>query len=409
MLGDSLAGIRILDFSHVLAGPVCSMTLADLGAHVTKIEPLNGELGRNIGPPWINGESPTFMSVNRNKYSLAIDLKTEDGRAVLRQMVCGADVILENFRPGVMASLGLDFTSLRELNDKLVYCSISAFGQSGSNRSRPGVDGAIQALSGLMSTIGNETGEPLKVPVPVADMVTGYLASVAILGALYKALAGGGGQHIDVSLYNATIMLQQIGYAAYFASGAEPEKSGSAAPYAAPNEVYPTRDGWLMVVAYHPQRWTSLCDILMAPELEKDLRFATNDARVRNRKDLHRILAGYFVTKDSDDWLAALSARDIICAPVATYGEVMQSQEYAESGLVRTVSHPVAGVMKMHGFQLAPGAITDADKLMPAPLIGQHSLEVMRLYGVADQHARDLLERGIVHSDDRTQQHQPAA
>lgn len=392
---DSLTGVRVIDFSHVLAGPVCSMTLADLGAHVVKIEPPDGEIGRRIGPPWIKGESPAFISVNRNKYSVAIDLKSEAGRQAVRRMVRKADVLVENFRPGVMASMGLDFDALRPLNPRLVYCSISAFGQTGANRKRPGVDGVIQAVSGLMSTLGTTHAEPLKIPIPVADMMGGYLASIAILGALHRVRAGGGGQHLDVSLYNATLMLQQIGFASFFASGREPERTGSAAPYACPNEAFPTQDGWIMVAAYHPERWRALCEVLASPSLEADPRFATNDARVHHRATLHHILAARFVERTTAEWMERLGARDILCAPVATYRDVVESAEYAECGLAQTIDHPVAGPMRTHGFALGPSDHPVAQD-MPAPLTGQHTLQILERYGFGEAEIAGLLDAGVI-------------
>ncbi|MDR5827885.1 CoA transferase [Caballeronia sp. LP006] len=395
MIRDSLKGVRVLDFSHVLAGPVCSMTLADLGAHVVKIEPPGGEIGRQIGPPWQNGVSPTFMSVNRGKFSLAIDLKTDAGRRTVATMARRADVLVENFRPGVMASLGLDYEALRAANPKLVYCSISAFGQRGENTKRPGVDGVIQAVSGLMSTLGTAHGDPLKVPVPVADMMGGYLATIAVLGALHTARLNGTGQHLDVSLYNATLMLQQISFAAFFASGADPEKVGSAAPYACPNEAFRTRDGWMMVVAYHPGRWSALCELLDAPGLEADARFATNDARVRHRAELHTILDAHFARRSTGEWIDLLSARDILCAPVTTYREVIETTEYRESCIARTVEHPVAGRMQSHGFALGPSDSAPPDET-PAPTTGQHTLDMLGFYGIEEEEIAALLSAGVI-------------
>ncbi|RDK05728.1 CaiB/BaiF CoA transferase family protein [Cupriavidus lacunae] len=395
MLRDSLEGVRVLDFSHVLAGPVCTMMLADLGAHVVKIEPPNGEIGRSIGPPWIHGESAIHLSVNRNKDSLAIDLKTDAGRQAIRQMVRCADVVVENFRPGVMASLGLDYETLARVNPRLVYCSISAFGQTGSSRSRPGVDGIIQAVSGLMSTLGEAGSDPLKIPVPVADMVTGYLATIAVLGALHKTRHRETGQYLDISLYNATIMLQQIGFASYFASGVEPEKAGSAAPYAAPNEAFPTADGWLMVAAYHPDRWTALCDVLDVRALETDPRFAANADRVRNRTELHKLLSQRFMKRNNVEWIHILTARDILCAPVSSYGDVVGSQEYRDSGIDLCVDHPIAGKVRMPGFALGPSD-RSVHQPRPAPMAGQHSAEVLAAYGVPSQSIAELLARGII-------------
>ncbi|WP_345815746.1 CoA transferase [Paraburkholderia sp. PREW-6R] len=396
MLRDSLSGVRVLDFSHVLAGPVCSMTLADLGADVVKIEPPAGELGRKIGPPWINGESPVFMSVNRNKLSASIDLKTDAGRCLVRKMLCDADVLVENFRPGVMQSMGLDFASVREINPNLVYCSISAFGQSGSNRQRPGVDGVIQAVSGLMSTLGAANEDPLKVPVPIADMVGGYLAAIAILAALHGVRNGKGAQQLDISLYNATVMLQQISFASFFASGRNPDKVGSAAPYAAPNEAVPTEDGWIVVVAYHPERWTALCEELGMPWLESDPRFATNDDRVRNRKALHQLLASRFSECSTSQWMERLALRDIICAPVSSYRDVVESAEYAESGLACTLDHPVAGQIRANGFALGPSDRAQDNADRAAPLNGEHTLAVLARYGIEHDQIAELLDTGVI-------------
>lgn len=395
MLRDSLTGVRVLDFSHVLAGPACSMILAELGAEVVKIEPPDGELGRKIGPPWINGESPAFISINGNKLSAAIDLKTDAGRRAVRKMLRKTDIVVENFRPGVMASLGLDYDLARELNPGLVYCSISAFGQTGSYSNRPGVDGVIQAVSGLMSTLGLSNADPVKVPIPIADMVGGYFAVISILAALHNVRNGKGGQHLDVSLYNATLMLQQIGFAAFFATGRNPDRVGSAAPYASPNEAFPTQDGWIVVVAYHPQRWSALCDLMRMPGLEFDHRFATNDDRVRNRALLHEILAARFKECSTSEWMERLQKHDILCAPVATYSEVAKTAEYEESGLARTVNHPVAGVVRTHAFCLSPSD-EPRDCGTAAPLTGQHTLAVLKQYGISEDEIAELLNSGVI-------------
>jgi len=395
MFRDSLHGIQVLDFSHVVAGPVCTMTLADLGADVIKIEPLDGELGRHIGPPWIGGESAVSLSVNRNKRSLAIDLKTDAGRRAVRRMATRANVVVESFRPGVMTSLGLDYDTLKADNPALVFCSISAYGQTGALRARPGVDGVIQAVSGLMSTLGEPGSGPVKIPVPVADMVTGYLATVSILAALTEVRNGRDGQHLDVSLFNATIMLQQIGFASFFASGKEPQKSGSAAPYASPNEAFETLDGWLMVAAYHPGRWTALCEVLGADDLEADVRFATNDDRVRNRDALHAALSRLFRDCTTSEWLVRLAPRDILCAPVSGYNDVVNSAAYRDSGIDSTVDHPVAGRVRMPSFALGPSeraSTTDS----AAPLAGQHSIEVLTQYGLSDDDIATLLNSGVI-------------
>jgi crotonobetainyl-CoA:carnitine CoA-transferase CaiB-like acyl-CoA transferase len=397
MMRDSLSGLRVLDFSHVVAGPVCGMLLGDLGADVSKIEPLGGELGRAIGPPWQNGESLVALSVNRNKRGLAIDLKTEAGRAVVRKMALSADVVLESFRPGVMARFGLDYASLQQDNPRLVYCSISAYGQTGPGRDKAGVDGIIQAASGLMSTLGAEGGEPCKVGIPVADMCTGYLATVATLAALRKVQEGGQGQHLDVSLFNSTLMLQQVGLAFHLSTGVEPGRLGSAAPYAAPNEAYPSADGWLMLAAYHPERWSRFCDLVGAVSLRDDPRFATNEHRVVNRALLHEELDPLLRRHTTAHWLTLLSKADILCAPIANYGEVCMSPEYGENQLEITTEHPIAGSVRMPGF-----AIGDDRSVpyRPAPTLGQHSMHILTDYGISPSEAMALHASGALVAQD---------
>ncbi|KAA6133471.1 CaiB/BaiF CoA transferase family protein [Cupriavidus cauae] len=397
MLKRSLRGLRVVDFSHVLAGPVCTMMLADMGADVIKVEPPGGELGRQIGPPWIAGESAVYLSVNRNKRGIALDLKCADGREVARRLIQGADVVVENFRPGVMQALGLDYDTLARSNRKLVYCSISAYGQTGPMRDRAGVDGIIQAASGLMSTLGTAHSEPMKVAIPVADMVAGYLATIAVLAAVNAARQGGQGEYLDISLYNATLMLQQIGYASYFATNALPARTGSAAPYAAPNEAYQTRDGWIMVAAYHPKRWQALCAVLGAADLENDPRFAGNADRVAHRDALRQALTPLFQQRTTEAWMQELAVHDILCAPVASYQEVLRSPQYAASGLDSWVDHPLAGKVRMPGFAPGPAHAASAeDRDMPAPTLGQHGPDVLEECGYTRPEIDAMRERGVL-------------
>ncbi|TVT11114.1 CoA transferase [Amycolatopsis bartoniae] len=390
-----MRGIRVLDFTHVVAGPVCTMTLADLGADVVKVEPLTGEIGRRVGPPWLDGQSVISLGVNRNKRSLAIDLKTPEGNRAVRQMISRADVLVESFRPGAMRALGLDHATLSGTNPALVYCSISAFGQESPARDRPGVDGVMQAVTGLMSTLGHPDSGPAKVQVPVADMVTGYLASIAVLAALREVRDGKRGQHLDVSLYNATIMLQQVSFASFLASGAEPERLGSAAPYAAPNEALRTADGWIMVAAYDPRRWAALCRALDAPGLPSDPRFATNTDRVAHRPALRAELNRLFSRRTTASWLETLSAQDILCAPVAGYREVVESEEYRASGVETT-----AGSVRMPGFVLGPSQ-PDGAPDRPPPQPGQHSSAVLAEYGLSEAEIARLAEHGVIGGDHR--------
>jgi crotonobetainyl-CoA:carnitine CoA-transferase CaiB-like acyl-CoA transferase len=394
MLRDSLDGLRVLDFSHVVAGPVCGMLLGDMGADVVKIEAPGGELGRSIGPPWQNGQSVAVLSVNRNKRGLAIDLKNERGLEIARALVAKADVIVESFRPGVMKRMGLAYEQVECLNPRIVYCSVSAYGQDGPNRERPGVDGIIQAVAGLMSTLGETTSGPCKVPVPIADMATGYLATIGVLSALHRRHRTGQGQYLDVSLYNAALMLQQIGLAFYLATEQEPQKCGSAAPYAAPNEAFPTEDGWVMVAAYQPERWKRLCELLEMPHLAGDERFASNSARVENRSILTEILSGAFKRRTTHDWIALLEQADILCAPIASYREVTQSLQYRHAGVEIATEHPHAGLVRMPGFAIGG---RDETPHRPAPLVGEHSRAVLREMGLSPSDIEALANDGVIH------------
>ncbi|MFA4913650.1 MAG: CoA transferase [Burkholderiaceae bacterium] len=382
MFRKSLCGVRVIDFSHVLAGPVATMTLADLGADVVKVEPPQGEMGRRLGPPWINGESAIHLSVNRNKRGMVLDLKTPVGHEAALRLMRDADIVVENFRPGVMRDLGLDYDTVSQGNPGLVYGSISAYGQSGPLRDRPGVDGVMQAATGLMSAVGVAGGDPVKMSVPVADMAAGYLATISILAAYHAASQSGQGQWLDISLYNATLMLQQIAYASYFATGVEPAKTGSAAPYASPNEAFATRDGWIMIAAYQPGRWHALCTLLQLPSLALDPRFATNEDRVSNRDALRQALAPRLLCCETSEWVRRLSQADILCAPVASYGDVVRSPEFAASGIDSFVEHPTAGRVRFPGFVPGPAhASRTSHQDVAAPTLGQHTTEILAELG----------------------------
>jgi crotonobetainyl-CoA:carnitine CoA-transferase CaiB-like acyl-CoA transferase len=394
-INDALAGVTVLDFSQVGAGPTCGMLLGDLGAEVVKIEAPGGDIGRKLGPPWQQGESVVSMSFNRNKRSIAIDLKHPDGPALVRRMAAKADVVLESFRPGVMDRLGIGHAALRELNPRLVYCSISAYGQTGPWRDKPGVDGIIQAVSGLMSNIGDADSPPMKVLAPAADMTTGYLATTAVLAALRVCAATGEGQYLDVSLYNSAVMLQQSAVASYLASGEKPARIGSAAPYSAPNEAYPTRDGWIMIAAYHDDRWKAFCGVIGAPTLATDPRFATNAQRVANRAQLMAELTRRLASRTSTEWQDALEAADIICGPIADYDMLLASPQLAHNGVIVETRNADAGTVRMPGAAFGDRDAQSRVRRGP-PAVGEHSREVLAAFGLPAAEIEALLAGGAV-------------
>lgn len=395
MLREALRGRTVLDFTHIGAGPQCTMLLADMGAHVIKIEPPDGDLGRTLGPPWIGADSAVYHGFNRNKDDLCLDLKTEAGIAVARRLAAKVDILVESMRPGVMARLGLGYEQIAADNPGIVYCSVSAYGQTGPYAQRPGVDGILQADSGLMSIIGVPGGEPVKVQAPVVDVFTGYVAAMGVLARLLQRSADGAGSHLDVSLFNSAVALQQVSLTAYMADGALPQPLGSAAPYSAPNEAFETADGWIMVAAYNGRRWDRLCDALGCPELIRDARFETSAKRVANRREMRGVLTDYFKRKPTSAWIDLLQAVDILCAPVATYQSLADHPQLRDSGMVVALDHATLGAIRTIGFPIDSVAANAAGH-RAAPERGEHSAAILRDAGFTPEEIAALIDGNVV-------------
>lgn len=395
MTMGALDGIRVLDLSAGAAGPICTMVLGDLGADVIKVEPPEGEWGRTLGPPFVRGVAAAFLGMNRNKRSIVVDLKRPGAAEVIRQLASWSDVFVESFRPGVTARLGVDYAALSATNPRLVYCAITAFGDRGPWRDKPGVDGIVQAASGLMSVTGTADGPPVKVGVPAADMVGGHLAVEAILAALVARERTGGGQRVEIALLDALIAFQAVPLSMYFASGDPPARLGSAAPYAAPNEAFPTQDGYIMVAAYTPQRWKSLCDVLGRPDLAVDPRFADNAQRVRNRADLARILSEVFRQRTTAEWVRVLEEADILCGPLITYPELGTHPQVAANEMIVSLAHPELGTNRVPGIPQRL-AHTPASVRLPAPLVGEHTDDVLREAGFSPDEIAHLRADAVI-------------
>lgn len=369
-LEGTLKGLRVLDFSQIAAGPLCTMFLGDMGAEVVKVEPPEGDVARKLGPPFVNGESTLFLSLNRNKRSIVCDLKTEDGRQRAHRLIDGADVLVESFRPGVAERLGVGFADSRERNPRLIYCSISAFGQAGPWAKKPGVDGALQAVSGLMSITGTEGQAPSKLQTPVVDMAAGYHATIAILSALQMRQSGHVPDRLDVSLFAAALMLQQIPLAGYLMSAELPLRTGSGAPYATPNEAYETSDGHILVAAYQEAHWRKFCVAIDRPQLADDARFRTLSQRMNYRVELCDEINAALRHRTTAEWVDVLAEFELICAPVANYCDVVKSPQFAASGIVTSADHSVAGSIAMPGFAIGGRSAAVAS---PPPLLGEHN------------------------------------
>jgi len=395
-MSGALEGLTVLDLSQGAAGPTCAMHLGDLGATILKVEPPGGEWGRGLGPPFVAGVAAAFLGMNRNKRSVVVDLKKPGGSEVLLRLAEHCDVALESFRPGVADRLGIGYEAMAARNRRLVYAAISAFGQNGPWRDRPGVDGVVQAMGGIMSVTGTADGPPVKAGVPAADMAGGIYAATSILAALLARERTGRGQRVDVSLLDSLLALQVVPLSMFFADGRAPQRLGSSAPYSAPNEAFATRDGYVMVAAYTAKRWPALCTALGVPELATDPRFDTNEKRVRDRPSLRDVLEPLFRTRTTKEWIEVLDGADILCGPLLTYPELVAEEQVAKGDALATVQHPVTGEVCGPVF---PGRLseTPGDASGPAPPVpGEHSAQILGGYGFAEDEIRDLFRSGVV-------------
>jgi formyl-CoA transferase len=383
-----LAGVTVLDLSRILAGPWATQVLADLGAEVIKIEkPGEGDDTRRWGPPWLaaadgtpTAESAYYLAANRNKRSVAIDLAQAEGAGLVRRLALGADVLVENFKVGGLAKYGLDWPSLSQANPRLVYCSITGYGQTGPNAHRAGYDAAIQAEAGLMSITGEPDGAPgagpQKVGVAVADLMTGMYAVAGILAALRHAERTGQGQHLDLALYDT-----QVGWLAnqamnWLVGGVVPERRGTAHPNIVPYQVMPAADGHFMLAVGNDAQFRRCCDVVGLPGLADDPRFATNAARVAHRDALAPVLAERFRGRPAAEWLAALEAATVPCGPVSAIDEIFASPQAQARGLRVDLPHPLAGSVPQVASPLRLSA-TPVEYRAAPPLLGADTREVL--------------------------------
>lgn len=377
------------------------MVLADLGADVIKVEPLDGDATRGYGPPWINPDSPAdqrsavyFQSVNRNKRSLRLDLTTEGGREVVRRLIGKSDVVVENFRPGAMDRLGLGETVLHKLNPKLVHLSITGYGPDGPDSAKPGYDFVAQAVGGLMSVTGfadAEGGQPTKLGVAITDIVTGLLGTVGVLAALRSGI----GQRIDVSLLEATlaVLINQAHNA--FATGEQPPRLGNAHPNIVPYETFATADGEIVVAVGSERQWPKLCAELDLPELATDTRFADNGARVRNRELLRPILAARLAEADTTAWLRRLDEAGIPCGPVNSILAAFEQPQAVAREMRVQVDHPTLGTVPQVGLPYKLSATPASIRTAP-PLLGEHSEQILSELGYSADQVAALRDSGVI-------------
>jgi crotonobetainyl-CoA:carnitine CoA-transferase CaiB-like acyl-CoA transferase len=399
-----LKDVKVIDLSHIMAGPACSMLLADMGADVIKVERMpDGDDSRRMVPPAIADQSAAFLIMNRNKRGIALDLRTEGGRNVLSRLLKNADVLIENFRRGTMERMGLGYDALHALNPKLIYCSISGFGRTGPYADRGGFDLVAQGMSGLMSITGEGPGHPpVKVGAPVTDITAGILACVGILAALHARESSGQGQMVDTSLFEAGIIQTYWHSAMCFATGRAPGPMGTAHPLNAPYQAFPTSDGWITVGAANQGNWLRLVDALEAPDLRDKPRFATNADRMRNLEVLTATLTPLFKRRTSAEWLLRLEQAGVPAGPVLEVGQMHGDPQALAREMIVQTEHPTAGHVKAIGlpikFSDTPGGVRRA-----APLFGQDTREVLREHGFSDVEIEQFAEQGAIQMPDSIQ------
>ena len=372
-----LEGYRILDLSRVLAGPYCTMMLGDLGAEVIKVErPDLGDDTRAWGPPFVGGESAYYLCANRNKKSITVNLKSEKGREIIRQLAKISDVLIENYKVGELTELGLGYETLKDLNPGLVYCSITGYGQTGPDKDLPGYDFIIQGRGGVMSITGEPDGEPMKVGVAIVDITAGLYAANAIQAALLARARTGKGQAIDISLLDAQVAWLANVASSYLVSGKRPGRFGNAHPTIVPYQSFKASDGFFCLAVGNDGQWQKLCQVLDRTEWASDPRFVTNPARVEHREIVVSLLQEVFSHKEIAFWLREISAGGIPCGPVQTLDEVFADPQIQARGMVWTVPHPTAGEVRLVGSPLKLSDTTVSCRVHP-PILGEHTDKVL--------------------------------
>ncbi len=390
-----LEGIQVLDVSRVLTGPYCSMMLADLGAKVLKVEvPGRGDDTRHWGPPFLGGESAYFLSVNRNKKSVTLNLRSQEGREILLRLAERSDVLLENFSPGTMDRLGLGYDTVSRRSPRIVYCSISGFGQNGPYRDLPAYDIILQGMGGLQGITGEPGRPPVRIGVAVADIAGGMFAAYAIVSAIVHRERTGKGERLDVSLLDSQLawLTYMAGY--FFATGQDPERAGSRHPTIVPYQAFATADGFVNVAAGNDDIFRRLCEAVGRAELAGDPRFSTNPARVVNRGELEPLLEGIFASRPGAHWITVLRKHGVPVGPVYRISEIVRDPQVLARGSLLAMSHPKAGDMR--AFAVPFKALEERGAHVPPPLLGEHTDEVLASLGYSRQRIDELRRSGVI-------------
>jgi crotonobetainyl-CoA:carnitine CoA-transferase CaiB-like acyl-CoA transferase len=407
-MAGPLSHIRVLDLSRVLAGPWCGQNLADLGAEVIKVErPKGGDDSRAFGPPWLKDtggndttESAYFACANRGKKSITVNLSNPGGQRILRGLAAQCDVLVENFKVGDLARYGLGYEDLRKINPRLVYCSVTGFGQTGPYRDRPGYDFMIQGMGGLMSITGERDdtrgGGPQKAGIPIADIMTGMYATIAVCAALAHREKSGAGQHLDLALLDSQVAVLANQGANYLATGVSPGRLGNAHPNIVPYQAFKTKDGDMILACGNDNLFRRFCEVAGCEPLAADPRFATNGRRVENRDGLTKILSDIIAQRTTRDWVAALEAAGVPNGPINTIEQVFQEPQIAARGVKFELDHPLAGKVSLVASPMRFSA-TPLEHKIPPPALGQHTDEILRgMLSLDDVEIARLRANGVI-------------
>ena len=393
----ALHQIRVIDLTEALAGPYCAMMLGDFGADVIKVErPQQGDQARRYGPPFVNGESPYFMSLNRNKRSLTLDIQTAEGQKILRQLLLSADIFLLNMpRQSSWKKYGIDYEIISAENPAIIYAAISGYGHSGPKAGAPGYDVIAQAEAGTMSLTGEPDGQPMRFPTPMADMTTGLYAVIGILAALQARSQNGRGQLLDLSLVESQATWLTNLVPGYFLTGQPPARLGNAHPMIVPYRVYQAKDKAFNVGVATEGLWQRFCEAVERPDLTNDPRFKTNPDRVQNRHLLEPILDEHFAARDAAEWLEKLKAVRVPCGPVNSLPDILSDEHYLARGGVVEMEHPAVGVFKMLGNPIHFSETPPEYNRYP-PMLGEHTAEILGELGYTAEAVEGFREGGIV-------------